>query len=59
MLFVRILGDSNTHACNTKTSDMALFLYACMCQTLLNLQEPCSEEQVSPQSNAEQRSHWC
>ena len=31
----------------------------CLCQSLLNLQEHCSEEQVSPQCNAEQRSHWC
>jgi hypothetical protein len=31
----------------------------CLCQSLLNMQEPCSEEQVSPQSNTELSSHWC
>ena len=31
----------------------------CLCQSLLNLQEPCHKEQVLPQSNAVLSRHWC
>ena len=56
-----VLGVSNSVECGVAQVIWFLFFLLpwCLCQSLLNMQEPYSEEQVSPPSNAELSSHWC